>query len=77
MHVKNNLIHLPANPAPWSHQPSANIRLLGQLIDVFKYLNGLTTASARGLFDNDPNDSTRNNGGKIIVKHFNTSVAQH
>ena len=53
-------------------------RLRGQLIEVFKYLNEFTTASARGLFDNDLNDRrTRNNGEKLIVKHFNTTVAQH
>ena len=52
-------------------------RLRGQIIEVFKYLNRFTTASARGLFDYDLNDRTRNNGAKLIVKHFNTSVAQH
>ena len=52
-------------------------RLRGQLIEVFKYLNRFTTDSARGLFDYDLNDRTRNNGAKLIVKHFNTSVAQH
>ena len=52
-------------------------RLRGQLIEVFKYLNEYTAASARGLFDYDLNDRTRNNGAKLIVKHFNTSVAQH
>ena len=51
-------------------------RLQGQLIEVFKYLNGFTTASARGLFDYDLNDRTRNNRAKLIVKHFNASVAQ-
>ena len=52
-------------------------RLRGQLIEVFKYLNLFTTASARGLFDYDLNDRTRNNGAKLIVKHVNTSVAEH
>ena len=52
-------------------------RLRGQLIEVFKYLNELTTASAWGLFDYDLNDRTRNNGAKLIIEHFNTSVAQH
>ena len=52
-------------------------RLLRQLIKVFKYLNEFTTATARGLFDYDPSDRTINNGAKFIVKHFNTSVAQH
>ena len=51
-------------------------RLRGQLIEVFKYLDEFTTASARGLFDYDL-DRTRNSGAKLIVKHFNTSVAQH
>ena len=52
-------------------------RLRGQLIEVFKYLNRFTNASARGLFDDDLNDRTRNNRPKLIVKHVNTSVAQH
>ena len=52
-------------------------RLRGQLIEIFNYLNRFTTASARGLFDYDLNDRTKNNGAKLIVKHFNTSVAQH
>ena len=52
-------------------------RLRGQLIEVFKQLNRFTTASARGLFDYDLNDRTRNNGAKLILKHFNTSVTQH
>ena len=50
-------------------------RLRGQLIEVFKYLNEFTTASARGLFDYDLNDRTRKNGAKLIIKHFKTSVA--
>ena len=49
----------------------------GQLIEVFKYLNRFTTASERGLFNYDLNDRTRNNGAKLIVKQFNTSVAEH
>ena len=44
---------------------------------MLKYLNRVTTASERGLFDYLPNDRTRNNGAKLIVKHFNTTVAQH
>ena len=48
-------------------------RLQGQLIEVFKYLNEFTTASARGLFDYDLNDRTRNNEAKLIVKHYNAS----
>ena len=52
-------------------------RLRGQLIEVLKYLNEFKTASERELFDYDLNDRTINNGAKLIVKHFNTSVAQH
>ena len=52
-------------------------RLRGKLIEVFKYLNRFITASARGLFDYDLSDRTRNNGAKLIVKDFKTSVAQH
>ena len=52
-------------------------RLRGQRIEVFQYLDEFTTDRARGLFDYDLNDRTGNNGAKIIVKHFNTSVAQH
>ena len=44
---------------------------------MYKYLNRFTTASARGLFDYDPNDRTRNIRAKLIVKYFNTPVAQH
>ena len=51
-------------------------RLQGQLIEVLKYLIEFTTASARGLFAFDLNDRKRNNGAKLIVKHFNISVAQ-
>ena len=39
-------------------------RLRGHLIEVFKYLNRFTTASARRFFDYDLNDRTRNNGTK-------------
>ena len=52
-------------------------RQRGQQIEVFRYLSRFTTASARGLFDYDHNDRTRNKRSKLIVKHFNTSVAQH
>ena len=52
-------------------------RLREQQIEVFKYLNEFTTPSARGLFNYDINDRIRNNGAKLIVKHLNTSVAQH
>ena len=42
-------------------------RLRGQLIEVFKYLKRLNNTTARGLFDCDFNDRTRN-----YVKRFNT-----
>ena len=57
--------------------PAQERRLRGQLIEVFKYLDRFTTANVRGLFDYDLNDRTRDNGAKLIEKHFNTSVAQH
>ena len=44
---------------------------------MFIHLNRFTTASARGLFHYDLNDRTRNNEAKLILKYFNTSVAQH
>ena len=37
----------------------AQRRLRGQLIEVLKYLNRFTTASARGLFNYDLNDRIR------------------
>ena len=52
-------------------------RLRGQLIEVFKYMNRFNNVSPIGLFDYDLNGRTRNNGKKLIVKRFNTSVAQH
>ena len=66
----------PANPGPWSHQPCTK-KMGGPLIELFKYLDRFTASSTRGLFDYDLNDRTRNNGEKLIVKHFKTSVAQH
>ena len=51
-------------------------RLGGQLIEVFKYPKGFTTGSANGLFDYELNNKTSNNGAKLIVMHFNTSVTQ-
>ena len=51
------------------------IRLRGQLNEVFKYLGRFSNARARGLFDRDFNDRTRNNGEKLILKRFNTSIA--
>ena len=52
-------------------------RLWGQLIDVFKYLNRFNNVSPIGLFDYGFNNRSQNNGKKLIVKRFNTSVAHH
>ena len=52
-------------------------RLREQLIEVFKYLNRFNNVRPIGPFDYDFNNTTRNNRKKIIVKRFNTSVAQH
>ena len=52
-------------------------RLRGQLIEVFKYLNRFNNVSPIGLFDYDFKDRTRNNVKNLIVKRFNTSVAQN
>ena len=52
-------------------------RLRMELIEVFKYLSRCNSGSPIGLFDYDVNDITRNNGKKLIVKRFNTSVAHH
>jgi hypothetical protein len=52
-------------------------RLRGQLIETFKYLQGFNNVEPEGLFDRDANIQRRNNGRKLIVKPFNTSVAQN
>ena len=52
-------------------------RLQGKLIEMFKYLNRFNNVSPIGIFEYDFNDRTRNNEKKLIVKRFNTSVAQH
>ena len=52
-------------------------RLRGQLIEVFKFTRRFNNATVRGLFDLDFNNRTRNNREKLIVKCFNTSIAQH
>ena len=49
-------------------------RLRGQLIETFKYRKGITAASPDGLFDRDNNNRTRNNGHKLVVKRFNTTI---
>ena len=44
------------------------MRLRGERIEVFKYLNRFTNVSPRALFDDDFNDMTKNNENKLIVK---------
>ena len=52
-------------------------RLREPLIEVFKYLSRFNNVSPIGLFVYNFKDTTKNNGKKLIVKRFNTSVAQH
>ena len=52
-------------------------RLRGQLIETFKYLNGFTKARPEGLFDRDNDQRNRNNGQKLKVKRFRTTVAEN
>ena len=52
-------------------------RLLGQLIEVFKYQNRFTTPVQEGSLIMTLMIEQKNNGAKLIVQHFNTSVAQH
>ena len=61
----------------WKSLMTPQIILRLQQIEVFEYLNWFTAASVRALFDYNLSDRTRNNGAKLIVNHFNTSVAQH
>ena len=41
-------------------------RLMGQLIETFKYLRGFNNVSLVGLFDRDHNIRTRHNGAKLV-----------
>ncbi|KAF2348769.1 hypothetical protein FHG87_020474 [Trinorchestia longiramus] len=52
-------------------------RLRDQLIETFKYLNGLNYVILEGLFERDGNVRTRNNCQKLILKHFKTSQAMN
>ena len=52
-------------------------RLRCQLIGTSKYLNGFTKVSPEGLFDRDYDQRNRNNGQKLRVKLFRSSVAEH
>ncbi|KAF2346454.1 hypothetical protein FHG87_022791 [Trinorchestia longiramus] len=52
-------------------------RLRGQLIETFKYLNGLNNVALEGLFERDGNVRTRNNGQKLLLRNFKTSQAMN
>ncbi|KAF2343866.1 hypothetical protein FHG87_025378, partial [Trinorchestia longiramus] len=53
-------------------------RLRGQLIETFKYLNGLNNVTLEGLFERDGNvRKTRNNGQKLLLRNFKTSQAMN
>ena len=52
-------------------------RLRGQLIETFKYLKGFNNVSPAGLFDRDFNERNRNNGQKLVVKRFQTTIKEH
>ncbi|KAF2347434.1 Reverse transcriptase RNA-dependent DNA polymerase [Trinorchestia longiramus] len=52
-------------------------RLRGQLIQTFKYLNGLNNVTLEGLFERDGNVRTRNNGQKLLLRNFKTSQAMN
>ena len=51
-------------------------RLRGQLIEVFKILNGFDNVNS-SLLIRDENPITRNNGFKLIGKRFQTDRAKH
>ncbi|KAF2344963.1 hypothetical protein FHG87_024281 [Trinorchestia longiramus] len=50
-------------------------RLRGQLIETYKYLNGLNYVTLEALFQRDSNVRTRNNGQELITRNFKTSQA--
>ncbi|KAF2364864.1 Reverse transcriptase domain [Trinorchestia longiramus] len=52
-------------------------RLRGQLIETFKYLNGLNNVTLEGPFERDGNVRTRNNGQKLLLRNFKTSQAMN
>ena len=51
-------------------------RLRGQLIEVFKILNGFDNVDHRNLFSLNTN-STRNHGWKLELNRFNTSICEN
>ena len=48
-------------------------RLRGDLIQAYKIINGIDNVDVHKIFTFSPTDSTRNNQGKIFVKHCNTN----
>ncbi|KAF2345405.1 hypothetical protein FHG87_023839 [Trinorchestia longiramus] len=48
-------------------------RVRGELIETFKYLNGLNDVTLEGLFEKDGNMQTKNNCQKLILRNFMTS----
>ncbi|KAF2344822.1 hypothetical protein FHG87_024423 [Trinorchestia longiramus] len=50
-------------------------RLRGQLIETFKYLNGLNNVTLEGLLNADDNVQTRSNDLKLLISNFKTSQA--
>ena len=49
-------------------------RLRGQLIEVFKILNGFDKLNVNSLFELAPDSSTRTNGFKLTLKRFETNI---
>ncbi|KAF2344804.1 hypothetical protein FHG87_024442 [Trinorchestia longiramus] len=52
-------------------------RLRGQVIETFKYLNGLDNITQEGLFERDGNVRTKNDGQKLLLRNFKTSQAMN
>ena len=62
-HVYNQRIH------DFELISTVQIRIRGQLIEVFTYLKIFINTMARGLSDYDPNDRAMNNEEKLILKN--------
>ncbi|KAF2351495.1 hypothetical protein FHG87_017749 [Trinorchestia longiramus] len=52
-------------------------RLRGQLIEAFKYLNGLNNVTLEELYRRDSNVRTRNDGHRLKLRNFKTSQAMN
>ncbi|KAF2353608.1 hypothetical protein FHG87_015638 [Trinorchestia longiramus] len=52
-------------------------KLRGELIETFKYLNGLNNVTLEGLFERGGNVRTRNNGQQLLLRNFKTSQAMN